>query len=689
MDEFLIEATRLFSSDEFKVAILVSSICAVPGLVWGIHKAVRGVVRKRRVSAYNKVKGAISFSKDEFMAGLEVYVRHKGMFSDPSAKVEMSEALLADRVDAVGYLDSFLAKPTSKHLLVLADCGMGKTTFLINYFYKRSGWLDKRGLSVALVSLAKTGYMAEIESVPVASRGSTVLLMDALDEDPLILDGINQRVRKLLSITEGFRAVVISCRSHFFRSDDEIPILTGSLRAGPTPAGISKEYEFSRIYLAPFDSNQVAAYLNRSIPGWAGFRRRRRAHQLIREIPSLIVRPMLLVHVADIIEAASKHGIFSEWDLYQAITSAWAQRESHWIDVDTLLKFSTKLAINLYQNRDGRGGEFCSYEELNRLARDWDISVKPELLAGRSLLNRTEDGRCKFAHRSILEYFVAESITNGVAGDYYEITSQISRFIFSSLGVTTRTIRSKVDDAFSIELLAPLNLLGYPTNYSLLHTTSVHVDPALIYGMAIKDERGCGEVLGEFIQSLLDASIGAVRVSHIRITASEEFYADFVELHISIWFQDRVVLSRVRADISLWGRLLGSSWSDRKFHYVVGNFPANHSDARSVNYSLATFSNTHADILGSDGAEACSLVSANVCTSTGRLNLRMIAGVGVVGPLSVFGILRGGSASLYQGKRYGVLQSREIDVSVREEEVHAEASPLQAPAERWAYGRKN
>jgi hypothetical protein len=689
MDEALIEVARLIAGDDFKTAILAAGFCAVPGLIWAVPKAVVERVRRRRAVAYDEANGAISFSRDEFMAALEVYVPHMGMSTDPSAKVEMLEALMADRVDAFKYLDFFLEEAKSKHLLVLADCGMGKTTFLINYFYRRSKWFPRRGLTAMLVSLSKTGYASAIESVPIAERAKTVLLMDALDEDPLVLKGVSSRVLELLKLTEGFRAVVITCRSHFFRSDDDIPVATGALRAGPTPAGHSKEYEFNRLYLAPFDSKQVSAYLRKSMGGASGFLRRRKAKVLIQKVPSLIIRPMLLVHVADLLDVESKQGILSEWDLYQAITSAWAQREAHWIDIRLLLDFSTKLAGNLFARRHLRGGEYCSYSDLRDLASTWGISVKPELLAGRSLLNRTEDGRCKFAHRSILEYFVAKSIFQGSAGEVHYLTNQISRFILSRLGLLQRANQKKVEEVSHVELIAPLSRLGYLTNFSLLHVTSVFVNPASLYGLQVLDELENVHILGEFVQSLLRADESSGRASDVRITASERTSDGLVELYLSIWFEDRVLLSRLRVGRLAWQPLLGTTWSDREFYHIVGTFPANQSDSRSIRYNLATFSDTQSDVLGADGAETCSVIAAHNCPVRGMLIIRMIAGIVETGELGVFGILGGGSAALYEGRRYTVVRSRESNQSFPDSRVVNGIGALTSAPERWIYGRNN
>jgi hypothetical protein len=71
------------------------------------------------------------------------------------------------------------------------------------------------------------------------------------------------------------------------------------------------------------------------------------------------------------------------------------------------------------------------------------------------------------------------------------------------------------------------------------------------------------------------------------------------------------------------------------------------------------------------------------------LIIRMIAGIVETGELGVFGILGGGSAALYEGRRYTVVRSRESNQSFPDSRVVNGIGALTSAPERWIYGRNN
>ncbi len=90
---------------------------------------------------------------------------------------------------------------------------------------------------------------------------------------------------------------------------------------------------------------------------------------------------------------------------------AWLERERKYVrDKTALLNFSKQLAGELFLNREERKSERIPYEQLEPLARKFEIKLETWQLAGRSLLNRDADGNYKFAHRSILEFLFAQQV---------------------------------------------------------------------------------------------------------------------------------------------------------------------------------------------------------------------------------------------------------------------------------------
>jgi len=301
-------------------------------------------------------------------------------------------------------LDKVLTHPTEHHFIfLLADSGMGKTSALINY-YARHLRRIRKPFKLFLIPLGIPD--ADERIAKITDRAGSVLFLDALDEDTLAMVDHVERLRTLLSLTRDFERVLISCRTQFFSKDEEIPKEAGKIKVGARAAGEPAEYYFHKIYLSPFNDNQVAKYLKRRYPIWRRGRRKK-AHAIVEKIPNLTVRPMLLAHVDDIVQ--SDRNIHYSYQLYEEMVDAWLKREQGFIQkTDDLRQFSELLAVDLYLNRRSRGSERIKRAQLVSLAQEWGISLEDWSLSGRSLLNRDADGNYKFAHRSIMEYlFVA------------------------------------------------------------------------------------------------------------------------------------------------------------------------------------------------------------------------------------------------------------------------------------------
>lgn len=682
------ELSRLLSTDELKVEVLLALLGAVGTILVALVKGSAWIFAKLRDRGIRKNFASASFAHDEVAAALQGYVFHQGMRSDPSAKLELADALSLKRSSLFSLLDeSIVSTSSSKYIFVFADCGMGKTTFLINYFHRRSARLKRKRISIALVSLSHSGYLNEINSMPLEDRAKTVLLMDAFDEDPLVLEGVAKRLDLLVAMTLGFKSVVISCRSQFFSSDDAIPVGTGVVKAGPTPAAVSKEHEFKRLYIAPFDDRQVSQYLRRAF-GLTSWRKRGRARAMLNRVPSLVMRPMLLAHISDVLEEESRSTIMTQSDIYQAIVSAWVRRERRWVEDKPLLEFSRRLALDIFQNRHDRGGEFCARDELENLARSWGIRIRPEFLTGRSLLNRTDDGRCKFAHRSILEYLVATAVLEGRARGSLELTGQVAAFIFDQLGISPEFPDGWLDQNAQIAITEPEVRLGYPTNFNIYHESTNHLDPAEVYGIAVTDEQGTSDLLGEFLQEMIRQLGGLGRVTDARISVARES-ADTLVGYVSVWGDDDAIISRVRIASSSWTAVIGDGWLGRGFYNVVARPTFRGCRAEDLSFRVATLCNFPTDFIKVDSASRCQLASVSVGSAGSGVLLQLIVGTEIPGPLLSFGVLRGGGSSFPEGKKYRRLNRREVQRADVPAALYVQEMPVVTAAERWSTGRRN
>ena len=367
------------------------------------------------------------FDRGTIERSTRYFIRPKCSIIDPAQETEIRRALIATRESLFKKVDYFLDYDESqRHLLLLADSGMGKTSFLLNYFVYNKRKKSKFMHDITMVPLGIDDADAIISSIE--NQENKVIFLDAFDEDIKAIDNHYLRLRELMKLCKKFKRMIITCRTQFFPKEEEIPIETGIARIGPRKAGESGTYEFWKLYLCPFDDDDIKGYLQKKYPFWR-FEERRRAFDTIRKIPLLSVRPMLLAHVPDIV--SSNINIKYCFQLYDIMVKAWIVRESAWVDKDHLLRFSKQLAVDIFINREARGAERVPYEELIELAERWGISLQNWQISGRSLLNRDAKGNYKFAHRSIMEHLFVENMLGGDDKCFgITLTDQMKYFLF-------------------------------------------------------------------------------------------------------------------------------------------------------------------------------------------------------------------------------------------------------------------
>jgi hypothetical protein len=342
-------------------------------------------------------------------------------------------------------LDRLLSSSSdARYIFLLADSGMGKTSALMNYNIRQIRRRWKKHFEIKLIPLGIKDVIKHIEGIQ--NKHNTILFLDAFDEDTQAIRDHRVRLGELMSAARGFRRVLISCRTQFFPSDEEIPKEVGVLKVATRAAGEPAGYKFRKLYLSPFIESQTREYIGRRYP-LRGFRwySRRRARQMADKIPHLAARPMLLAHIDVLVRTGQT--INYSFELYEEMVKAWIEREEDFIsERDQLRSFSELLAVELYRNRLHRQAEHVPRQELSQLAVKWGIPVEDRQLSDykfstRSLLNRDADGNYKFAHRSIMEYLFVKRYTDGdLSCLQVEWTDQMHTFYWEMLekGILTQ-----------------------------------------------------------------------------------------------------------------------------------------------------------------------------------------------------------------------------------------------------------
>lgn len=384
----------------------------------------------------------------------------------------------------------------NKYFLILADSGMGKTTFMINLFLRyKCQWnrFFSSRAHIILLSLASPDAIDII--LKVKDKRNTILLLDAFDEDLAAIDDHKTRMREILSATSEFRQIVITCRTQFFPTEEEEPYRTGYFSFGEP-----SEFKFEKLYISTFNTQDIKTYLRKRFSIFE-YRKYGIALDIVKKIPNLAIRPMLLQYSYDLASANRSYDYSVE--VYEVLVEKWIERESGKPGViqkygsrrtyeEFLYDFSQNLALDMYENRDKRGGFFVNPDEISQsnlqINDISNYSVSKTEIQTKSLINRDAAGRYKFSHKSIFEFFLAKKIFGDpslfrhfdfldfkATQIFYDELVRINQRLFSTdkrleakqvFGISNQIIasyidRKHIDNAFNEALKSQKHLIIY------------------------------------------------------------------------------------------------------------------------------------------------------------------------------------------------------------------------------------
>jgi predicted NACHT family NTPase len=331
---------------------------------------------QRRMARIRRGGGSRFYTTAEIEQALQHYVKPDFQDIDPDYADEPGQDK-ASRVSSFSKLDEVLSETTQqKYFIILGGSGMGKTSLCLNY-YARSRPTARRQLHV--LPLGKENIDDVIQQI--SDKQNAVIFLDGLDEDQLAIVDHRERLDLLFRQTREFNKVILTCRTQFFPSTDDVPQQVGIIRFGARRAGDAGAYELQRFYLAPFNDKQIRAYLRKRFPRLSirtllsrnRLRARRVAIELPRKIPRLSVRPMLLAHLEDLVGKSDFHYSF---EFYQEMIDAWIRREEGRTEIrkaEPIKRFCKELALDIFTKRIERRSESVSAEEFEAMARSWRV----------------------------------------------------------------------------------------------------------------------------------------------------------------------------------------------------------------------------------------------------------------------------------------------------------------------------
>ena len=392
------------------IALLITRI-----LLWGILFVSLALLYRKHCLLPRKAKN--TYIRNHIDSGYQEYLTRKSQKYYITARVQnippnhypdildsLKSVSTENMIDK--YLNDIFIEDNADSPLycVLGGSGMGKTSFLINVLkrYVMKYAMDMRPYDIELVNLANENFREKV--VRIREPKNTILLLDALDENPQAVSDYSTFIRELEEIIEPFHLVVVTCRTQFF-ADEEHELKQSKLRSN----GKSKAfYAYTRHYISPFSNSDVEKYLKKKYR--FNILKRCYARKIVKQCASFTHRPLLLSYIDTLLNAREKYD--NILDVYETLIDKWLDRdinnrENQSALKEKFLRLLQESAVKMYYNFPN-AGYFLNSHEIDNLLNENGLSEIKNLYKGRSLLNRDSLGLWKFSHKSFLEYFLAK-----------------------------------------------------------------------------------------------------------------------------------------------------------------------------------------------------------------------------------------------------------------------------------------
>ncbi len=298
--------------------------------------------------------------------------------------------------------DDFVKNTGKRRYIILGGSGMGKTMFSVSLIYSYISEYTENALQYPIYTFY-LGNSANIEKIrKIANRDDaykSILILDALDECKDAIKDIKGFMEKLEKVTDPFKVVLITSRQQLFPSDSDIP----DKMIIPTPGG---HLTFKHIFISPFDENDIQNYLVEKYKE-APHEMYCKTLEFMNRTDDLMARPLILSYIDDLMDLPEVKTLTNA-EIYNAIIIKWLERENNVnpeLEVKELFDISKEIAMCIYDNWREHGNLHISKEQFGDFAKEHGINENN--FRGRSLVDRLGDGSIKFAHKSILEYFLA------------------------------------------------------------------------------------------------------------------------------------------------------------------------------------------------------------------------------------------------------------------------------------------
>jgi len=331
------------------------------------------------------------------------------------------------------FLNGFFARTTRSGVAVLGNFGTGKTSLCRHYAYLLSRrWLNSLNASMLplyinlrdvpnFFSMEKTlRYILDVDFSQHTSvkgfkywlnNGRTLLLLDGFDEmaakwdSPLIAKNLRVLMR---FITKYSLKTILTCRTHFFKTQVDEKILSNMLR----------------LYISSWGKSEVVDYISQALP--------RAVDHSIHTIEStynleeLSKTPVFMAMITATIGDVSNE--ISQAKLYELYTDRWIDSQDY---RSTMLpeekrQFMHELATEMFSKGEATFPHSLLPDFVRKIMNvsDYDtVRAIDQDVRTCTFLVRTGSGDYHFKHRSFLEFFVARRLAEQIkAGNIETLT---------------------------------------------------------------------------------------------------------------------------------------------------------------------------------------------------------------------------------------------------------------------------
>ncbi|HET6977661.1 MAG TPA: DUF4062 domain-containing protein [Pyrinomonadaceae bacterium] len=359
------------------------------------------------------------------------------------------------------YVLGWLEEDGRNHLTILGDFGTGKSSFALWLTYTLAQKIEKDGWHThrvpVFVSLRDHAGKIDVREIitntlinnydirnadfksfeRLLEAGRLLIILDGFDETATLTDRANtlRILRGLNSLVRRNSKVILTCRSHYFRTDEETQSeLNRSLNREETELFAEQKGKdnFEVVQLREFRRDQIELFLERH---YDGDREKAKSTlskmQATYNLTDLSRRPVMLEMILKVwprLLEKSKDVEVTPSLLYNEYVDAWidkvAKGNEDLMDPATKRSFCQDLTKWMY--RENR--EMLPYTEIEKVVKEYFKDRPPAVYAALdtevrtcTFLNRDSVGNYQFAHRSFMEFFVAMACAEEFRTKQYEL----------------------------------------------------------------------------------------------------------------------------------------------------------------------------------------------------------------------------------------------------------------------------